>query len=147
MLNFSISTAIHRIFEKDEFNSLSKCTKTWSQNKTHSAPKDNKKFHARMQRLVASAGKFSFQYSANFTARSTYCRFPLKTWAVSNYSSDKQVTCELNLYLVRDCLPHPPTPTNSALPRCWRIMRAMRDMCSMASMKKTSFISRCDAIL
>ena len=28
------------------------------------------------------------------------------------------------LYLVNDCLPVPPTPTNKALPRGWRTIRA-----------------------
>lgn len=45
------------------------------------------------------------------------------------------------VYRVRDCFPVPPTPTRRAFPRCCRIMRAMRDTCSIASMKKTSFIS------
>ena len=44
-------------------------------------------------------------------------------------------------YLVRDCLPQPPTPTNRALPRSWRMILVMRVTCSMASMKNTSFIS------
>ena len=42
---------------------------------------------------------------------------------------------------VSDCLPVPPTPTNSALPRPWRIMRAMREICSIASKKNTIFTS------
>ena len=50
-------------------------------------------------------------------------------------------------HLVRDCLPVPPTPTSRALPRSCRTMRAMRDTCSIASMKKTSFISFDDDML
>ncbi len=43
--------------------------------------------------------------------------------------------------LVRDCLPVPPTPTSSALPRSCLMIRAIRVTCSMASKKNTSFIS------
>mmetsp|Transcript_2342 Transcript_2342/g.7646 ORF Transcript_2342/g.7646 Transcript_2342/m.7646 type:complete len:237 (+) Transcript_2342:4635-5345(+) len=42
---------------------------------------------------------------------------------------------------VSDCLPEPPTPTSMALPRGWRSTRQSREMCSMASQKKTSRIS------
>lgn len=39
---------------------------------------------------------------------------------------------------VSEALPDPPTPTSMALPRGWRRIRAMRMMCSMASMKNTA---------
>ena len=42
---------------------------------------------------------------------------------------------------VSDCLPEPPTPTSIALPRGWRSTRARRETWSIASQKKTSFIS------
>lgn len=42
---------------------------------------------------------------------------------------------------MRLCFPVPPTPTNRALPRGCLVMRAMRETCSTASRKKTSFIS------
>mmetsp|Transcript_30011 Transcript_30011/g.77201 ORF Transcript_30011/g.77201 Transcript_30011/m.77201 type:complete len:298 (-) Transcript_30011:327-1220(-) len=40
-----------------------------------------------------------------------------------------------------DCLPLPPTPTNSAFPHGKSTTRQMRQMCSMASWNRTRFIS------
>ena len=53
----------------------------------------------------------------------------------------------LYIYLVRDCFPVPPTPTSRALPRSCLIIRAIRETCSTASMKNTSFISLADCML
>ena len=41
---------------------------------------------------------------------------------------------------VMDWRPLPPTPSSSALPPGWRMMRLMRDTCSMASRNMTSFM-------
>lgn len=65
----------------------------------------------------------------------------LKIYSYNYYSKLKGFDNPLLNYLVSDCLPVPPTPTSRAFPRSWRIMRAIRETCSMASRKNTSFIS------
>lgn len=62
----------------------------------------------------------------------------IPTFIIQN---SKDLTLHCFNYLVSDCLPVPPTPTSRAFPRSWRIMRAIRETCSMASRKNTSFIS------
>ena len=48
--------------------------------------------------------------------------------------------------LASDCLPLPPTPTSSALPRGSSMMRAMRVTCSIAWLNSTRSIPVLDSL-